>query len=232
MKRSHDQEMMDLPGNPRSVLEEDLANLRALNRHLGGYRTALRGLQELINEKKLARFSLLDVGTGSGDIPAVLAQWARRRGIDARFTALEADAVSAAAASRQTRAYPEIDLVRGDGSAPPFGAASFDFVLASQFLHHFSEDGIVKLLRTWSGIARRAIIVSDLVRHPLAYYGIRILTRLLTRNIMTLTDAPLSVWRAFTVSEWRDLFRRASVGPVQIFPLVPFRVLALIRVGD
>ena len=230
MKRSYEKEMMDLPGNPRAVFEEDLANLRALNRHLGGYRTALRGLQELIDDEKLAKFSLLDVGTGSGDIPAVMADWARRRGITARFTALETESVTAATASRQTRAYPEIHLVRGDGSAPPFETASFDFVLASQFLHHFSEDGIIGLLRTWSDIARRAIIVSDLVRHPLAYYGIRVLTRLLTRNVMTLTDAPLSVRRAFTFSEWRNLFRRAGVGPVQVFPLFPFRVLALITV--
>jgi SAM-dependent methyltransferase len=228
MKRSEEKEMMDLPGNPRWLLEEDLANLRAFNRHFGGYRSALRGVQRLIDHKKLDRFSLLDVGTGSGDIPAVLAGWARTRGIAAAFTALEAEPVTLAAAARQTRNYSEINLVRGDGLTPPFQAGSFDFVLASQFLHHFSENHIVALLRTWSAIARRAIIVSDLVRHPVAYYGIRSLTRLFTRNVMTLTDAPLSVQRAFTVAEWRELFHRADVGPIQLFSIFPFRVLALI----
>jgi 2-polyprenyl-3-methyl-5-hydroxy-6-metoxy-1,4-benzoquinol methylase len=228
MKRSEAKEMMDLPGNPHWLLEEDLANLRAFNRHFGGYRSARRGLQRLIDHKKLDRFSLLDVGTGSGDIPAALAGWARSRGIAAAFTALEVEPVTLAAAARQTSNYSEINLVRGDGLAPPFQAGSFDFVFASQFLHHFSENHIVTLLRTWSGIARRAIIVSDLVRHPVAYYGIRSLTRLVTRNVMTLTDAPLSVQRAFTMKEWRELFRRAEVGPVEIFSLFPFRVLALI----
>ena len=228
MKRSEQKEMMDLPGNPRRLLEEDLANLRALNRYLGGYRSVLRGVERLIHQRSLKTFSLLDVGTGSGDISARLAEWARTRGLGAAFTALEGEPVSIAAAATETRPYPEIKLVRGDGLAPPFRAASFDFVLASQFLHHFSEAHIVALLRTWSGIARRAIIVSDLVRHPLAYYGIRSLTRLFTRNVMTLTDAPLSVQRAFTVAEWRELFHRADVGPVQLFSIVPFRVLALI----
>jgi SAM-dependent methyltransferase len=228
MKRSEEKEMMDLPGNPPRLLEEDLANLRALNHYLGGYRSVLRGVQRLIHQRSLSYFSLLDIGTGSGDIPARLAEWARTRGLGAEFTALEGEPVSIAAAASQTRHYPEIKLVRGDGLAPPFQAASFDFVLASQFLHHFSEAHIVTLLRTWSGIARRAIIVSDLVRHPLAYYGIRSLTRLFTRNVMTLTDAPLSVQRAFTVAEWRELFHRADVGPVQLFSIFPFRVLALI----
>jgi 2-polyprenyl-3-methyl-5-hydroxy-6-metoxy-1,4-benzoquinol methylase len=223
--------MMDLPGNPSWLLEEDLANLRVFNRHFGGYRSALRGVQRLIDDKKLDRFSLLDVGTGSGDIPAGLAGWARSRGIGASFTALEAEPVTVAAAARQTRAYPEINLVRGDGLAPPFQSASFDFVLASQFLHHFSENHIVTLLKTWSGIARRAIIISDLVRHPVAYYGISALTKLFTRNVMTLTDAPLSVHRAFTITEWGELFRRAGVGRVEIFSVFPFRMLALIEVG-
>jgi len=228
MKRSEAKEMMDLPGNPRQVLEEDLANLRTLNHYLGGYRGVLRGVERLIDQRSLTHFSLLDVGTGSGDIPARLAAWARRRGLGAEFAALEGEPVTIAAAATETRDYPEIKLVRGDGLAPPFQARSFDFVLASQFLHHFSEAHIVTLLRTWSRIARRAIIVSDLVRHPLAYHGIRGLTRLFTRNVMTLTDAPLSVQRAFTISEWRELFGRAAVGPIELFPIFPFRVLALI----
>jgi hypothetical protein len=122
-------------------------------------------------------------------------------------------------------------IIRGDGLAPPFQPASFDFVLASQLLHHFTEEKIVTLLRTWSQLARRAIIVSDLVRHPVAYHGIRLITKICTRNVMTRTDAPLSVRRAFTMAEWRELFRRAEVGRLQIFPIFPYRMLALISLN-
>ena len=124
----------------------------------------------------------------------------------------------------------EISVVRADAAAPPFAPASFDFVLASQFLHHFSEEKNIALLRTWSSLARRAIMIADLVRHPLAYYGIRCLTHLFTRNIMTLTDAPLSVQRAFTPAEWSELFRRAAVGSFQLIPVFPFRILARLDV--
>jgi SAM-dependent methyltransferase len=263
MRRSQQKEMMDLAGNPKEVLAEDLRNLRILNRYLGGYRSVLHGLDRLVGTGKLSRFSLLDVGTGSGDIPTRITHWAQQRGIKASIVALEPEPVTAriAAILTQQQTNPPfvslgqrlpsavipaeagiqceneghspnlgISVVRGDGHEPPFRAASFDFVLASQLLHHFSEEKIVALLRTWSRLARRAIIVSDLVRHPVAYYGIRFLTKLFTRNIMTLTDAPLSVQRAFTMAEWRELFLRAEIGPFQILSIFPCRILALVSV--
>jgi SAM-dependent methyltransferase len=243
MKRSYEKEMMDLPGQPRELLEEDLRNLRIINRRLGNYRNVVRGLARLVGAQKIDRFSLLDVGTGSGDIPVRITDWAQQRGIKTSIVALEPEPVTVQVAATLTNPpfVPlfqmgkegdfrrcGISVVRGDGMAPPFHSASFDFVLASQLLHHFSEEQIIRLLRVWSPLARRAIIVSDLVRHPLAYYGIRLLTKCFTRNAMTRTDAPLSVKRAFTLGEWRALLREADVGPFQIFSAFPFRVMALI----
>jgi SAM-dependent methyltransferase len=231
MKRSTEKEMMDLPGNPKALLVEDLRNLRIINRYLGGYRGVIRGLKRLMGQHRMKRFSLLDVGTGSADIPKVIVQWARNRGLEATIIALEPDPVTAEEAAHQTQDWPEITVIRADGMAPPFQAASFDFVLASQMLHHFAEDKIIVLLKTWSGLARKAILVSDLVRDPLAYYGIHLITRLFTRNKMTRFDGPLSVRRALTIKEWRALFREAAVGPFRLVPIFPYRQITLIAVS-
>jgi SAM-dependent methyltransferase len=243
VRRSYEKEMMDQPGQPRELLEEDLANLRAFNRYLGGYRSVLRALVRLVREQRLSGFSLLDVGTGSGDVPVRIVDWARQFGVKASIVALEAEPVTARVAATQTNhlviplskrekegnfGRSQISVVRADGYAPPFRGVSFDFVLASQLLHHFSEEKIVTLLRTWSQLARRAIIVSDLVRHPVAYHGIRLLAKVCTRNAMTRTDAPLSVRRAFTLAEWSELFRRADVGRFRVESVFPYRMLAVI----
>ena len=250
MKRSTEKEMMDLPGNPKALLVEDLRNLRVINRYLGGYRGVIKGLKRLVGEGRMRQFSLLDVGTGSADIPKVFVQWARNRGIEATVVALEPEPVTARVAAMLTQQETNlpfipflqrgkegdfrrcgISVVRGDGMAPPFRAASFDFVLASQMLHHFSEEEIVALLRTWSRLARKAILVSDLVRDPLAYYGIRLITHLFTRNEMTRFDGPLSVRRALTLGEWRAIFREAAVGPFRLVPIFPYRQMTLISVS-
>ena len=124
MKRSAEKEMMDLPGNPKDLLVEDLYNLRRINRYLGGYRGVMKGLKRLVGKDKMSRFSLLDVGTGSADIPRIIVQWARDQGIEARVIALEPESVTAQEAVHQTQQWPEITVIRGDGIAPPFKAAS------------------------------------------------------------------------------------------------------------
>jgi ubiquinone/menaquinone biosynthesis C-methylase UbiE len=232
MNRSTAKEMMDAPDRPRELLEDDLRNLRIINRYLGNYRCVLRAVKRIVEEQKLRQFSLLDVGTGSGDVPALLAWWARRKNLTARLVALDAEPVTLRAAISQTADYREIALLRGDATALPFASGSFDFVLSSQMLHHFSEDDIIDLLRGWSRVARRAILISDLIRHPAAYHGIRLLTKLFTRNIMTRTDGPLSVARAFTLKEWRELFERAEIGPFRIFPSFPFRQVTLFSLTE
>ena len=65
--------MMDFPGIPASLLEEDLRNLRAINRYLGAYRGLLWCLERLIKPMGNNCFTLLDVGTGSGVIAITLA---------------------------------------------------------------------------------------------------------------------------------------------------------------
>jgi SAM-dependent methyltransferase len=176
MRRSLDLELMDFPGQPAHVLEEDLRNLRTINHYLGAYRAVLRGFDRLVNKHNIGRLRVLDVGTGSGDVAAAIAQWARGRGIRAHITAVEADPVTVRVAAKHTREISEIEPVCADGALPPFRPGSFDVVLASQLLHHFHETMIVDALKSWSKLAGRAIIISDLLRHPLAYHGIRLVT--------------------------------------------------------
>jgi SAM-dependent methyltransferase len=119
MRRSLEKEMMDLPNQPKELLQQDLRNLTIINRYLGGYRGVMRAVARLVEEQKLARFSLLDVGAGSGDIPARIAARIRKKRIAARLVALETEPVTVAVAAEKTRDYPEISLVQGDAMALP-----------------------------------------------------------------------------------------------------------------
>lgn len=229
MRRSQEKEMMDLHGNEPDILAEDLCNLRILNRYLCGRRCVILGLQRALRLETLNHFSLLDIGTGSADIPEAILAWGKRNGVEASIFGLEAEPMTARIAAGRTNDLPAISIIQGDAGAPPFSSGSFDFVVASQFLHHFSDETIVELLRRWAKLARKAIVISDLIRHPVAYHGIRLLISLTTRNVMTRMDAPLSVQRALTLKEWRKLLMRAAIGPIEMFSVFPFRMAACIN---
>jgi SAM-dependent methyltransferase len=230
MQRSDELEMMDAADNPREVLEDDLKNLRLLNRYLGGARALRCALAPVLARYKNERWRILDVGAGSGDLAADVLRFCRRYRIMAEVVTIDRDPVTAAVAARRNGGLSAIYTLRADAAAMPFAPRSFDCVMASQFLHHFSEEKIIDLLRSWARLARRAIVVSDLIRHPLAYYGVRALTSACTRNIMTRTDAPLSVRRAYTLTEWRELFDSAAIGRVTVEALVPYRLGARIEI--
>ena len=223
--------MMDLSDNSPEILADDLRNLRLLNRYLRGSRSVILALWRMLGREPLGQLSILDVGTGSADIPAAILASAKQRNVAAKIVGIEAEAITAGIAAGLTAQHAEIAIIRGDARALPFLPGAFDFVVASQFLHHFSEAKIVELLKQWSKLAKRGIVISDLVRHPLAYQGIRLLTWLTTRNVMTRCDAPLSVRRAFTLAEWRDLLRQADVGAVEMVSVFPFRMAAMVWLG-
>jgi SAM-dependent methyltransferase len=232
VKRSHEKEMIDFTSNSEELLAGNLSDLRRLNRYLRGSRGVMLALQRAIGREPLQHLSVLDVGTGSADIPAAISAWAKRRNVATKIVGVDTDSTTARIAANLTKQIANIEIVRGDANVLPFAPRAFDFVVASQLLHHFSEAKIIDLLKQWAQLARRGIVISDLVRHPVAYHGIRLLTKLATRNIMTLTDAPLSVRRAFAFNEWRDLLRQADIGAVQMIPVFPFRVAAFVSVGS
>ena len=231
MKRSYQKEMMDFAGNSPALLAEDLGNLRWLNRYLRGTRAVLFALQKSLLRDHGKPISVLDLGTGSADIPQAISAWSQRRGLAATIIGIDANPVTASIAAERSRSHAAIAIIQGDAGALPFAAAAVDYIVASQFLHHFGEARIVELLKAWAQVARRGIVISDLVRHPVAYHGIRLLTTLTTRNLMTRTDAPLSVRRACTLHEWRDLLHQADIGRVEMYSIFPFRMAALIRLG-
>src|ERR1041384_6345880 len=76
MKRRFDPavlEMMDRPQPPSAELERDLERIRQLNRWFGSYRLVLGFIQRWI--KPGARMRIVDLATGSGDIPRLIVDY-------------------------------------------------------------------------------------------------------------------------------------------------------------
>lgn len=221
-------ELIDLPGHPYDDVVRALREIEWVNRHLAGWRVLRRCLPRLLDPLPPGRpLRVLDLGTGSGDLPRAMAGWARRRGRRMLAVGVDRGAEVVEFARRQCAGDPDVRIVRGDLFHLPFPPRQFDLVVCSLFLHHFAPEAAVRVLRVMAANSRHAILVNDLQRHRLAYWGIWALSRVYLRGRLFRHDAPVSVLRAYRDGELRDLLRRAGLRQVQVERIFPFRMAAL-----
>ncbi len=225
LPRARGAELMDEPEVDRRQLATSLADLRGVNRWLGGTRVVLRHLAAMAAGLASEEFTVLDVGTGSGDIPLHVARWARGRGLRARVVATDAHAGTLALAREHAERDPDVRVEHADALALPYADGEFDFALCSTALHHFADDDAVRVLRELDRVARRGVVVNDLRRSRPALLGARLLAATVWRaHPVTRHDGPLSVRRAFTPGELLELGRRAGMRGARVHAHPPFRV--------
>lgn len=210
MQRQFDpaeQEWMDKPQPVTAELITDLRNLQRLNQYFGSYALVTHFLRRWIQPG--AQLRALDLATGSGDIPRLVVDYARKIGANVTVDAIDQQVSTLQIARDLSTGYPEIDFKQGDILS--FGQeAEYDIVFCSLVLHHFSEEEAVRILQRCRQISRRHVLVSDLRREWLTSIGVYLLTAFLFREAMTRNDARVSAARAFSFHEFRLLAERAG----------------------
>lgn len=193
---------MDRPQPVSTELISDLRNLRSLNRYFGSYRLVRHFLRRWIMPND--RLRVLDLATGSGDIPRLAVEFARRRGAQLQIDAVDLQESTIQIARELSVNFPEITFHVAD--IHHFGEEqAYDLVLFSLALHHFDQAEAVKLLRRCRALSQGKVLVADLRRGWLAKVGVDLLTATIFREPMTRNDARVSAARAFSFGELDQL---------------------------
>lgn len=204
--RARGHEMLDAPDADPALALRSLRDVALANRLFGGRHAVLSALKALWREPGApTRWSLLDIGTGLGDIPAAAARRASQRGVTLRSIGLERIVPIAVAASARCDS-----VCCASAFALPFADRSIDVVTCSQVLHHFEGQEAHALLRECTRVARRAVIVGDLRRSWLAVAGIWSASFALGFHPVSRHDGALSVRRGFTRRELEALVYEAT----------------------
>ena len=188
-------EYLDLPDVAPGLAERSITDVTVANRLFGGTRAVLAELDDALSAVGSSA-TLLDVGTGLGDIPRCARARAARRGVALRTIGLDA-AEELARATARDGAWS----VCGNALALPFPSRSVDVVTCSQLLHHFTEADGVRLVAELDRVARVRVIVSDLRRSYLAAAGFWAASWPLGFHPVTRHDGVVSVMRGFTPGE-------------------------------
>lgn len=226
LPRAAGAERMDEPGQDPAELARSLVDLQHVNRWLGGYRVVLHHLGWLVARHPRTRYRVLDVATGSADIPLKVAAWARSRGIRMEIVATDNHPTTLEFARRNTAGDADVRVEAADALRLPYEDDAFDFAMCSTALHHFdARADLLRVLGEMHRVARVGGLVNDLRRSRPAYVGARLLAvTFWRRHPVTAHDGPLSVRRAFTRAELADLARAAGLPGARAHRHEPFRV--------
>ena len=204
-RRRRGHEILDDPEVDDEVRARSLADVARSNLMFGGSRAVQAELATVLGVTGAQSVSLLDVGTGTGDILAGARERWRARGLT--LTAYGVDICpSLLRGARESGIVP----ICADALALPIASKSVDIVICSQTLHHFEASDAVAVLRELDRVARERVIVSDIRRSWLAAAGIWLASYPLGFHPVSRHDGVVSVLRGFTPGELSQLIQRAT----------------------
>jgi SAM-dependent methyltransferase len=200
-------ELLDHPDADPRVVRESLRHIARSNRWFGGWWAVRHGLGRVLSGVSGGQpLTLLDIGTGLGDLPRAAARWAGRRGITLRPIGLERHRTAAALSNQHG-----VATLLGCAGALPVRDKSVDIVIASQLVHHLAPEAIAAFCRDADRVARIGVVIADLRRSPWALAAFWVGSRLLRFDPATRADGLTSVRRGFTAPELDALLRRAGI---------------------
>src|SRR5690242_20042203 len=126
-ERRRSEEWMDRPDARPEDVRAALEYIRRVNRWLGYGRATVSHFEAFARGWRAGeRVTVLDVGTGSGDIPVMLIEWAARRGFDLRVVGVDLHATTSQEAGKTAEGMDgKFKAVRGDALRLPFADGAF-----------------------------------------------------------------------------------------------------------
>ena len=223
-------ELLDLGRGSLREARASLHDIRRINTYLGGTRVICDAVFALLQNHGVQRATILDIGTGSADIPIRLCREARRHNLDIRVLALDVNARHLRIAREDLGRAREkrVHLLQADAFRLPLRDQSVDIVVSSLFLHHFRAPQIQQVLLEFERVSRLGWVGNDLVRHRVPLWFFRLTRPIFARSYITRHDGEASLRRGYTVQEMQKIVRQSSTSQAQVQAHFPFR-MSLVR---
>ncbi len=210
-RRSTQNELMDSESIDFAEFDECLRQLTIVNIFTLAYRPTLHWLRRML-EKASPRgtTSILDVGSGGGDMLRRIWKLMTRHDLNADLTGVDLNPWSKQSAEQVTPA--ELKIRFETSNIFSFDETRhFDFIISCNFTHHLTDEELVRFIQWMDKHAKRGWFINDLHRHRLPYYFVKAAFRILPLSRMMRSDGPISISRAFVATDWRRLLVEAGI---------------------
>lgn len=225
-QRSYQKELLDETNIPKDLLYQNLKELEFINKYLGGHAISVNGLKKITNDKSKI-YTIMDIGCGGGDSLKAIANWSKKEGYNINLNGVDLKEDCIAYAKNNCSNYDSINFSCKDFRNAFFEQVPVNIVHASLFCHHFTETEIINFIKLCS--KNKAIfVINDLERNLIAYYSIKLLTKLFSKSPLVKNDAPLSVLRGFKKTEWISILQKSGIENYTVKNRWAFRHLVIV----
>lgn len=216
-------ELLDIGAESIQDVKANFADLWRINHYLGGVTAITQHLYPRLELHKTPQI-VADIGTGTANLPAVLARWSSKNHVKLRIVGLDLSARHLALAHGTLTPEQRADLIQADALHIPLKRNSVDYFISCLFLHHLSPENIIVFLSRIFSLARRGIIISDIVRGRLPLIAFKIGQPIFARSRLTRHDGVVSIQRAYTPNELQQLAQAAGLTNARVYSHWPWRM--------
>ena len=223
--RSIQPELLDDPHIGEREHFSALRGLQRLNRWTRLIDLVWRPIRRLAQQNPDSALRILDVATGSADLPIQLKQRARRESVNLEIEACDISSQALQFALDHCRKNEaSINLLQLNVLSDII-PRDYDVIMCSTFLHHLTDEQTEFALSKMIEAARLQVLVVDLVRSPLNWLQVAIASRMLSRSPVVHSDGPQSVRAAFTLREVEAIVSKLGFQDYQLTKHWPCRFM-------
>ena len=222
-RRERIPELMDEPDIDPAAHRAALAGLARINKLSFSANILWPPILALAERNPGKTIRVLDIATGSGDVPLSLWKRAKSAGISLSIEGCDISPTAVQNATENARGT-DIRFFTHDVVRKPL-PSGYDVVMCSLFLHHLDEADASTVMRHMRDAASELVLVNDLERSRLGYALAWIGTRLLSSSAVVRFDGPASVRSAFSPREALALAERAGLTGAKVGRRWPCRYL-------
>ena len=191
-------ELMDAPDCDPVKLDRTYGQFALVNRLFSGWRLLyVQELRPLLSASTVT--TVLDIGSGGGDLARLLARWSQRDNLKLEVTGIDPDSRAHHFASGRPHTSNVRFLQARSGELVREGRV-FDVVISNHVIHHLQPPEVAQFIADSQALARRMCLHNDL-RRSMAAYGLFSLAALLFRRSFIRSDGLVSIQRSYTPAE-------------------------------
>jgi 2-polyprenyl-3-methyl-5-hydroxy-6-metoxy-1,4-benzoquinol methylase len=225
LTRTNQKELEDGEVTDKKLFESSIIYKQKANRYFGNYWLIGKFVKTFISNK--TSLSVLDVGTGIGDLPRFLSDRLQKENISVAITGWDNNNEVINVAKKFCKKYPNIDLLY-DKDVPNF-TRRYNIAIFSQVLHHLTPEEAKNALKIIFENVTDGIIISDLIRSRFAYWLVKFAVFITTTNSINRHDGPLSVLRCYNNNEIAEILAGVGIKNYKIYNFFPRKFIIITK---